>query len=83
MGNPIRRGREGKSREALGNIYYLLSALLKVLLHLQMGRYVKDAREAIPKKRTLHKLTATTIPETSSCGMKLHNLGGVKNLVWF
>ena len=32
-------------------------------------------KHLIPKKRTPPKLMATTIPETSSCGMKLHNLG--------
>ena len=36
--------------------------------------------EALPKKRTPPKLMATTIPDTSSCGMKLHNLVEVKNL---
>ena len=35
--------------------------------------------DGLPKKRTPPKLMATTIPDTSSCGMKLHNLVEVQN----
>ena len=82
LGNLIHRDRADRSVEALRKHCWKMRKISPLMRHWQHQLecwFFNFFQEVIPKERTLPTLMATTNPETSSCGMKLHILGWVKN----